>query len=156
MVAPKKNLFGTIGKYHGLAVNVNEEFALLDAQAPWNCYGGLLLPEDSRISLGDDVRLGGIQLGKVVRIRGNFATYAMGGELGDGIDRYSKGLLYKDVNRFNVPRKRIEVNGEVFLGISTSLSLTENRTLKLVPVEPVNEPPQVGEMVTIELDVSEK
>ncbi len=156
IVAPSMNIFGSIGKYHGLAVNVGREFALLDAQVPWNCYGGLLLSEDSTVSAGKEVKLGGISLGKVMKSRENIATYALGGELGDGIDRYSKGLQYKDVGRFNVPYKRIKVNGEVFLGISTSLSLAENRTLKLVPTEPIKNAYEVGELVSIELDVGGK
>jgi len=155
IVEPSIDIFGSIGKYHGIAVNVAGEFALLDAQVPWNCYGGLLLAQESRISLEDEVRFGEVPLGKVVRIHGNMATYALGGKLGNGIDRYSKGLTYKDVGRFDVPYKRIKVNGKIFLGISTSLSLYENRTLKLVFEEPQEKPLEVGEFLRIELDVGD-
>ena len=79
----------------------------------------------------------------------------MGGELGDGIDRYSKGLLYKDVGRFNVPYKRIKVNGEVFLGISTGLFLYEERSVRLVPLKPLETEFEEGEEVMVELDVGE-
>ncbi|UCF07529.1 MAG: hypothetical protein JSW28_07730 [Thermoplasmata archaeon] len=153
IVLPDMDIFGNIGNYWGVALGVGEEFALLDAQAPWNCYGGLLLPKDSDVREGQEVLFGAVSLGVVVKRKGNYATYAFGGELGDGIDRYSKGLLYKDVGRFNVPYKRIKVNDDIFLGISTSLSLYENRTLKLVPAQPLERSYEEGEKVSIELDI---
>ncbi len=153
IVSPLKDIFGNIGQYWGVVAETGNEPALLDGQVPWNCYGGLILSEKSTVSVGEEVRLGEVLLGKVMKRRGNIATYALGGELGDGIDRYSKGLLYKDVGRFNVPYKRIKVNGEVFLGISIGLSLTENRTLKLVPTEPIKKRYGIGEIITIELDI---
>jgi hypothetical protein len=152
IVTPKNDIFGSVGPYWGVAVEVGDEFGLLDAQTPWNCYGGIALPENSNVGIGFEVKFGGVFIGKVVRIYENMATYARGGELGDGIDRYSKGLLYKDVNRFNVPHKRIMVNKEIFLGISTGLSLAENRTIRLIPRRPLERKYDIGEHVVIELD----
>jgi hypothetical protein len=153
IASPLTDIFGNIGKYWGVAVAVGEEFALLDAQVPWNCYGGLILSEESRISVGEEVRLGSLTLGNVVKRKGNLAAYALGGELGDGIDRYSKGLLYKDIGRFNVPYKRIKVNDEIFLGISTGLSLYENKNLKLVPSQPLERIYRKGEKLSVQLHV---
>ncbi|UCE37321.1 MAG: hypothetical protein JSW00_17895 [Thermoplasmata archaeon] len=150
IVTPAIDVHAVIGYYWGVAVKVDDEFALLDAQCPWNCYGGLVLKDGSEVREGHLVKIGNVTLGSVIRRRGSLATYALGGELGDGIDRYSKGLLFKDVNRFNVPNKRIKVNGEIFLGISTGLSLQENRTIKLVPTKPLEERYEEGEEVTIE------
>jgi hypothetical protein len=76
----------------------------------------------------------------------------LGGELGDGIDRYSKGLLYKDVGRFNVPYKRIKVNGEIFLGISTGLFLYEEKSVRLVPLKPLEKEFEEGEELIVELN----
>ena len=153
IVSPLIDIFGAIGNYWGVAVEVGDEFCLLDAQTPWNCYGGLALSENSRVDLDQEVKFGGVSLGKVVRVHGKMATYALGGELGDGIDRYSKGLLYRDVNMFNVPYKRIKVNEEVFLGISTGLSLFENREVRLIPLKPLEREYEVGEELEIMLDV---
>ncbi len=150
ITAPTIDVHAIIGNYWGVAVEVGEEFALLDGQFPWNCYGGLVLTDDSKVRKGHTVKFGNVTLGRVVRRRGTLATYAMGGELGDGIDRYSKGLLFKNVERFNVPNKRIKVNGELFLGISTGLSLQENRTLKLVPIKPLEQIYEKGQKVTID------
>ncbi len=137
LVSPSIDIFGSVGNFHGIAVSVGNEMGLLDAQTPWNAYGGVILGENSNVKVGDKVKFGSVLLGMVERITGSLATYVLGGELGDGIDRYSKGLLYKDVGRFNVPHKRIKVNGEVFLGISTGLFLEEERSVRLVPLKPM-------------------
>ncbi len=155
IISPKIDIFGAIDNFWGVAVKVGDEFGLLDAQTPWNCYGGVALPENSNVKLDQEVKFGGVSLGKVVRIGGNMATYAFGPELGDGIDRYSKGLLYKDVSRFNVPYKRIKVNGQVFLGMSIGLSLTENKTLRLIPTRPLERKYRKGEKVLIDLECNE-
>jgi hypothetical protein len=152
IVSPKIDIFGKIGKYFGVSVQVGDEFGLLDAQTPWNCYGGVALSEDSQVKVGDEVRLGRVLLGNVERIHENIATYSFGGEIGDGIDRFSKGLLYHDINRFNVPRKRIKVNGEEFLGFSIGLSLFENRILRLIPDKPIEKKYEVGEILEIKLE----
>jgi hypothetical protein len=154
IVTPRIDMFGKIGEFFGVAVKVGHEQGLLDAQTPWNCYGGVILSENSKVKVGDVVKLGAVELGMVTSVYGGMATYALGGELGDGIDRYSKGLLYKDVGRFNVPYRRIRVNGTIFLGMSTGLSLSENRTLRLIPTRPLEQRYEVGEDVTIELDYS--
>jgi hypothetical protein len=155
LISPSINFFGRIGDFHGIAVAVGNEMGLLDAQTPWNAYGGVIIGEDSEVKAGDEVKFGSVLLGKVERITGSLATYVLGGELGDGIDRYSKGLLYKDVGRFNVPHKRIKVNGEIFLGISTGLFLTKTKEVRLVPVRPMEGEVEVGEVLEVELDISE-
>jgi hypothetical protein len=155
LVTPEYDLFGKVGHFHGIAVSVGTEMGILDAQTPWNAYGGVILGENSQIKIGAEVRFGKILLGTVERITGNFASYVLGGELGDGIDRYSKGLLYKDVGRFNVPYKRIKVNGEVFLGISTGLFLSENQDVRLVPLKPLEKEIEVGEELKVELAFGE-
>jgi hypothetical protein len=152
LISPSIDIFGKVGTFHGIAVSVGNEMGILDAQSPWNAYGGVILGEDSEVKVGDEVRFGKVLLGKVERLTGCMATYVLGDELGDGIDRYSKGLLYKDVGRFNVPYKRIKVNGEVFLGISTGLFLFEERSVRLVPLKPLEEEFEEGDKVTVELD----
>lgn len=152
LVSPEIDIFGKVGNFHGIAVSIGNEKGILDAQSPWNAYGGVILGEDSKVKIGDEVRFGKVLLGIVERINGNLAAYVLGGELGDGIDRYSKGLLYKDVGRFNVPYKRIKVNGEVFLGISTGLFLFEERSVRLVPLKPLEGEFEEGEEVMVELD----
>ncbi len=153
LVSPSIDFFGSIGNFHGIAVSVGDERGILDAQTPWNAYGGVILGEDSEVKVGDEVHFGSVLLGKIERISGSLATYVLGGELGDGIDRYSKGLLYKDVGRFEVPYRRIKVNGEVFLGISTGLFLSEEKCVRLVPLKPLEEEVEVGEEIVVELDV---
>jgi hypothetical protein len=152
MVGPNIDIFGKIGKYFGVAVRIGDELGLLDAQTPWNCYGGVALSTNTKVRIRDEVRMGNVLLGNVERIYKNIATYSFGGEVGDGIDRFSKGLLYRDVNRFNAPHKRIRVNGEEFLGFSIGLSLFENRTLRLIPKRPIEETYEAGEILNIELD----
>jgi hypothetical protein len=152
MVEANIDIFGKIGKYFGVAVRIGDELGLLDAQTPWNCYGGVALSANTKVKIGDEVRMGNVLLGNVERIYKNIATYSFGGEVGDGIDRFSKGLLYRDVNRFNAPRKRIRVNGEEFLGFSIGLSLFENRTLRLIPKRPIEDKFEAGEILNIELD----
>jgi hypothetical protein len=150
--SPDVDVFGKVGQYHGVAVQAGGEFGILDAHTPWNCYGGVALALGSKTQVGDEVRLGKVLLGRVERIQDNMALYSLGGEVGDGIRRYSKGLLNWDVNRFNVPRRRIVVNGEEFLGFSTGLSLFENRNLRLIPKMPLKKKYEVGEHLEIELD----
>jgi hypothetical protein len=154
LVLPAIDIFGQVGDFHGIAVSVGSELGLLDSQTPWNGYGGVILGNDSKAKIGDEVRFGSTILGNVARINKNLATYVLGGDLGDGIDRYSKGLLFKDVGRFNVPYRRIKVNDEIFMGISTGLFLSENKEVRLVPLRPVERKYEIGERVNVELDYS--
>ncbi len=154
IVFPEIDIFGTIGKYFGVAVSIGDEFGLLDAQTPWNCYGGVALSQNSKVKVGNEVKWGRVLLGNIERIYKNIATYSYGGEVGDGIDRFSKGLLYRDVNRFNLPHRRISVNGEEFLGFSIGLSLIENRAMRIIPKKPIERKYEVGERLTIDLDPS--
>jgi hypothetical protein len=152
IVSPRTKLFGSVGRYSGVAVRIGDEMGILDAHTPWNCYGGVALTQDSKAKLGDEVKLGRVLLGNVERIHRNIATYSFGGAVGNGIRRFSKGLLYMDEERFNAPRKRIDVNGNEFLGFSTGLSLSENRTIRLVPQRPLKENYATGDILNIELD----
>lgn len=152
VVSPDADIFGRMGRYFGVTVGVGGDAGLLDAHAPWNCYGGVALPENSKVEVGDEVRLGKVLLGKVENVYKNIATYSLGGKVGDGVYRFSKGLMYRDVRRFNVPRKRIHVNGEEYLGFSTGLSLFENRTLRLIPEKPLERKYEMGEKIIIDLD----
>jgi hypothetical protein len=155
LVTPELDMHGKVGNFHGIAVSVGTKMGILDAQTPWNAYGGVILGERSDVKIGDEVRFGEVLLGKVERIMGNYASYVLGGELGDGIDRYSKGLLYKDVGRFNVPYKRIKVNDEVYLGISTGLFLHEDFDVRLVPLRPLEKEMEIGEELNVELSNEE-
>jgi hypothetical protein len=89
LISPSIDFFGKVGNFHGISVSVGNEMGILDGQSPWNAYGGVILGEESDVKVGDEVRFGSVLLGKVERLSGSMATYVLGGELGDGIDRYS-------------------------------------------------------------------
>ena len=124
---------------------------LVEGDIPWNCYGGIIHPQTPPVVEGDDVRFGTFDLGHVYQPMRTRSVFSFGEMDYAGIDRYSKGLLYRNLDLYEIPRRRCRVDGHEYLGLTLGVGIDSDPPLRLVPRHP--EPPHfsVGDTVTLSL-----
>ncbi len=115
-----------VGRVGGLGVRVGENLGILDCGFPHYKRGGVIVVRESKVRLGDQVRLGGLVVGRV-----------------NGFIRNGVQISLENVS--------LECEGVRLRGISTFLSLNEKCLMKLIPLKGEKIDFRKGEVVQLKL-----
>jgi hypothetical protein len=115
-----------IGGIYGLGCTLGRDLGILDGGIPYYPFGGAYITSNNLVKMDDNVKLGSVILGKVVRVLKNLAVFK------------------------RIPL-RAYINGTHIRGISVFLSFRAQGLVKLIPMTPNELPLVPGETIQLTL-----
>jgi len=116
-----------LGEVRGLGVKIGGSIGILDCGFPHYARGGVMLAQGSKVQLGDQVKLGGLVIGRV------------------------NGFIHNGA-RVLLEKVSLECEGVRLRGISAFLSLNEKCLMKLIPLKGEKVEFKKGEIIRLEFN----